>query len=247
MSHLVLIAAFPLDARMWEPVAFDLRAAGHRVDALDLPGLGTGPVLAGEPGLREAAAYVHGHLEVGSVVAGVSMGGYVIMELLRLSRDAGTPTLPAAIALCDTKSTADSEAGRAGRLAMAAAIEADAAASPRLLRESVLPGLLRAQPDPHDLALVGQWLEEAPPASVAWYQRAMADRPDSRPDLAGFDGPALVLWGDDDRISPDAEQQLTIEALQHPSAVRIPGAGHLACVERPAPVAQALAAWLETI
>ena len=101
-TGLLLIHAFPLDARMWEP---QLSAFGPRlpVVAPHLPGFG------GTPGpevltMAEAArACVSALDEDGvdtAVVCGLSMGGYVAFELWRAAR----PRV-AALVLANTRIT----------------------------------------------------------------------------------------------------------------------------------------------
>lgn len=175
-------------------------------------------------------------------VAGVSLGGYVAMNLMRRH-----PDLLDRVVLCDTKATADGVEARANRARLAAMCEAPRSDVPRILEQAVLPGLVGStthETRPEIVERVRGWLASADGRSIAWYQRAMAHRPDSVPVLAGFTDPALVLWGEEDTLSPAPEQAVMVRALPDPTEVVIPGAGHLANVETPAPVAQAIVDFL---
>ena len=112
-----------------------------------------------------------------------------------------------------------------------------------ILHQSVLPGLLGAttrQSRPEVEAVVGGWLDEARPETVAWYQRAMASRPDSFDTLAGLSVPGLVLWGDQDALSSEDEHLAMAAALVRSESVCIPNAGHLSAVEKPDAVSAAM-------
>lgn len=238
---LVLIHAFPLDHRMWDPVAATVAAAGLDVVSIDLPGFGGSALPEGPPDLAAVAAEVMPVLPQDYVLAGVSLGGYVVMEVLRTQRG----PQPCGIALCDTKASADTPAARSNRLAMSDLAENHPQELGQTLTESLLPGLLGAHPAAQVRAMVEEWLRDAPAASVAWYQRAMAARPDSHADLAAFDGPSLVLWGDQDGLSPSADQKSMLDVLADATAACIPETGHLACFEDPDRTAQALIEWIK--
>lgn len=242
MTDVVLLHAFPLDHRMWDAQVDALRAAGHSVICPDLPGFGGTRLPGGPPDLASVAHAVVRELDEDGVeraaIAGLSLGGYVAMAMLRVA-----PERVGALALCDTKAGADAPEAVANRERIAEAADRDPAGLGRLLRGALLPGLLA--PGSPAAERVGAWLEAAPPPAVAWYQRAMAARPSSLPELARFDRPALVLWGDADAISPEPDQRAMLEALPRGEAAVIEGAGHLSAVERPDAVSGALLAWLE--
>jgi len=73
----------------------------------------------------------------------------------------------------------------------------------------------------------------APPASVAWAQRAMAARPDSFATLRSAAVPVLVVVGEEDTLSPPSDAEAMVEALPDARLVRVPRAGHLAALEAP--------------
>src|SRR4051812_20177742 len=106
---LLLVHAFPLDARMWERQRF-----GATTIAPDLPGFGmaasAGPTmtmaLAAERCLQAAD---DAGLER-FVVCGLSMGGYVTFELWRRARDR-----IAGLVLANTRAGADTPQGGARR------------------------------------------------------------------------------------------------------------------------------------
>ena len=242
----LLLHAFPCDGRMWLPQAEELADAGFGVIVPDLPGFGGSPLLDGPPSLAAVAdiliEWLDGHGIERCVLGGVSLGGYVSMALLRVRPDLATRLL-----LCDTKATADAEPAREKRERLAQLCLAAPAETGRILEQAVLPGLLgdttRAS-RPQVVSVVRGWLDEATAEAVAWYQRAMAARPDSMELLAGLEVPALVLFGDEDALSPASEQELMLAAMSQSRRVEVKGAGHLANVEIPTRVASEILGFL---
>jgi pimeloyl-ACP methyl ester carboxylesterase len=235
---LVLLHAFPLDARMWTDVVALLPGDGP-VLAVDLPGLGaaSGAPLP-EPSLESAAdavaAALTGAGHAGAVVAGLSMGGYVALALAERH-----PDLLAGIGLLDTKATADADDARANRLRVAGVVESAGTVDEVLPMATALLGAASRE-RPELVARLEALIGAQPPAGVAWSQRAMAARPDRTGVLAGHRGPALVLVGEEDGPTPPAQARAMADVLGVQPVV-VAGAGHLTAVEAPAAVADALA------
>lgn len=250
---LVLLHAFPVDHRMWWDVT-DLLPGDRTVLAPDLPGFGTspsGPDVAKVVGadrevpsidvMGDGVAATLRHAGVTrAVVAGLSMGGYVAMSVL-----ARHPDLVAGIGLVDTRATADDDAARANRYALAETILAEQRVEAVFgMRTSVLGATNRvARPD-----LVGRiegWIRDQGPNAVAWAQRAMAARPDRTELLAGYAGPALVVVGEEDELSPvDVARQMA-DLLPDGELTVIPRCGHMSSIESPQPVASGLGRLLQ--
>jgi pimeloyl-ACP methyl ester carboxylesterase len=136
--------------------------------------------------------------------------------------------------LADTKAGADPDAAKANRERIAVAVETDEASS--VLVDEVLPTLLGSTSKDSRPMVAGRvrgLVQAAPAAAVAWAQRAMAARPDSFAALRAFDGPALVVVGEEDELSPLAEAQAMADALPHSTLAVMPKAGHLTAVETP--------------
>lgn len=235
-TPLVLLHAFPLDAGMWEPVQALLPDVP--VLAIDAPGFGG--AAAAPPGLeafaRDVVGAVRGTGAERAVVAGCSMGGYVTAAVA-----AQAPGLLAGIGLLSTKTTADAADARTRRLAMADAVDGGAGAE---VTAPMLQTLLGATSRTERLDVVARVREElvrAPRAGLVWAQRSMAARPDRTADLAALpDGlPALVLRGAEDDLMTDADADAMAAALGV-TTLRLPRTGHLAPLEDPAAVAEAL-------
>lgn len=233
-TPLVLLHAFPLDSRMWEPVLPLL--PGIPVVRVDAPGFGASPVR--EPGLEEFAhevsTAVRGLGAERAVVVGLSMGGYVAMALAEVA-----PHLLAGLGLLSTKAGADAESARAARLTMADAADRGEHGLTAPMVEVLLGETTRlTRPTVH--AQVQTWLAEAPFAGIAWAQRSMAHRPDRHEVLAALPTlPALVLRGVEDGLMSVADAADMAEALVV-GVAQLDGVGHLAALEDPVAVAAAI-------
>lgn len=235
----VLLHAFPLDSRMWDGLRPALR---DRLVTPDLPGFGGAPAAAG-PDLRLAAWGVLATLDrLGvkrAVVGGCSMGGYVAMALLRIA-----PSRVSGLALINTKASADTDAVRTNRFAMADRAEADGGGWLADEMRATLLGATTLSSRPAVEATMRELIADQPPAAVAWAQRAMAARPDSLDVLRAADLPALVLRGEEDALIPRDEAAAMADALPKATFVELAGAGHLAPLEVPDEVAGVLENWL---
>ena len=238
----VLLHAFPFDARLWAPQAEMLAAAGWQVHIPNLPGFGGTELLLGSPSIDAVADAVLADLDNRgidrAVLGGISLGGYVAMAMLRKR-----PEMFAAAICCDTKAGADTELARENRFRMAKAVTENPQECGRILQQSMLAGLLgqvTRDTRPEVVAQVSAWLDDAGPKAVAWYQQAMADRAESLTALGALNIPVLILWGTGDTLSPEADQIAMLQVLRRGQEVKIAGAGHLSIVEQPAGTARAI-------
>lgn len=245
-TPLVLLHAFPLCAAMWDEQRRDL-AAACRVITPDLRGFGGSRPGRDEPSLDHMAddvAALLDRLGYDSVVlGGLSMGGYVTMAFLRRH-----PGRVRALVLADTKASADPEPARQNRRRIAdELIETD---SVKPLIDEVLPKLCGRTTKTTRPAVVGRvraLIEDTPPASAAWAQQAMAQRPESFDVLRAADVPSLVIVGDEDELSTQADAQAMVEALRDARLVVVQGAGHLTNVETPGEFTAAVRQFVSSI
>ena len=239
----LLLHAFPLNSVMWSRQIAALEKR-HRVIAPDYRGLGKSGASA-QPSTMELLAQdvraLLAHLRVErAAVAGLSMGGYLAFELYRQA-----PALFRGLALCDTKAGADTDEGRATREKFA---QTTLEKGLGWVAEEMIPKLLRPQPDPACVKEVRGLIHEGTPAGVAAAQRGMAQRPDSTPTLATIACPALVVVGEQDGLTPPPEAEKIAKGIRGKTKlVRIPGAGHLPCIEAPEAFTAALSEFFATL
>ena len=75
-------------------------------------------------------------------------------------------------------------------------------------------------------------------------QNAIINRPDSRPQLAAIDCPTLIVVGDGDQITPPPLAHEMADLIAGSRVVVVPKAGHMALIEQPQAVTDALVGWL---
>lgn len=246
----VLLHAFPLSSQMWRPQRNGLaEAAQVDIDLItpDLIGFGQTAATREAPDLGWMAETVMRTLDQRGlrrvVLGGLSMGGYVAMEILRRR-----PGVVSGLVLADTKAAADPPPARENRERIARLLEQKQ--STRVLVHEVLPGLLAdetREQRPKVVEQVRELVEQADPAAAAWAQRAMAVRPDSTQTLRAADVPALVVVGSADQLSPVADAEAMARALPQGRLEVIDGAGHLSSVEAPARFNAAVGGFLRSL
>ncbi|WP_020657332.1 alpha/beta fold hydrolase [Amycolatopsis benzoatilytica] len=238
---LVLLHAFPLDARMWDPVRAPL-AERLRVITPDQRGLGRSPLpeTDAEPSLAHAARDVVALLDkLGLdqvVIGGCSMGGYLAMAVLREA-----PERVAGLILIDTKATSDTPEAAEMREVVAKRAEEEGVAG--WLADANLPKLLADTASPDVVTRVRELIDAQPPSGVAWASRAIRTRPDSVELLRETEIPALVIVGERDILTPLEDANTMVEALPNATLVVVPEAGHLSSLEAPASVVEAILGW----
>jgi len=234
---LLLVHAFPLSADMWLPQLARV-PQGWRFIAPDIRGFrGAGPAFE-DAALADATMDDYAddllslidHLDIPRVaVAGLSMGGYVAM-----ARAAKAPERITHLILADTRMTADTPEGRAGREKMQADL---AKGGPRVVADAMLPKLIgettkKNQPDLTDA--VRLLIEANRPEAISGAIDAMKSRPDRTESLARVRVPALVICGAEDVITPVADSEAMARTIPGAVLEVIPQAGHLSNLERPA-------------
>jgi pimeloyl-ACP methyl ester carboxylesterase len=239
---LLLLHAFPLNARMWEG-QLALADTGWRVIAPQLRGFDRGD---GDPPGASVDDYAGDVIDLldalhikQAVVGGLSMGGYVAFALLRLAA-----RYVQGLVLADTRSEADTPEGLAGRARMLQLVQDK---GPSAVADEMIPKLLGETTRATRPAVVEQVRSLALASSAAAIEgavRALMTRPDSTPLLSSIHVPTLIVVGDEDAVTPPAASEGMHRLIGGSELVRIPQAGHLSNLERPDMFNAALAAFL---
>ncbi len=238
----LFLHGFPFTGALWRPVVERL-ADGWRCIVPDLRGMGRSPA-TGAAGMDDYADDLARLLDtLGETrpvaVVGMSMGGYVAFALARRH-----PERVRALALVDTRAEPDTEEGARGRLATAERVLREGS---RVVADDMV-GKLFAASAPEDLR--SRWhavMAATPPQGVAAALRGMAARPDSLETLRTFGRPVLVVVGAEDTVTPVESARRMAEAVPGARLETLPGAGHMAVVERPDAVAGALRRFLDSL
>jgi pimeloyl-ACP methyl ester carboxylesterase len=171
-------------------------------------------------------------------LAGLSMGGYVALEIMRQA-----PERIVRLALLDTSARPDTVAQRerrSGQISLARSGRFDE------IPDQQLPLLVHAdrRNDEALRRLVDLMADETGAAAFIREQRAIMGRVDSRPDLRAIRCPTLVLVGDGDALTPPELAEELAEGIDGARLVVVPDCGHLSTLERPSQVTSALVDWL---
>ena len=241
-TPVLFVHGFPFDRTVWRHQLATLSRA-KRI-APDLRGVGASgaPTSDGYALTRYADDLVTVLDALGvraAVVCGLSMGGYVLFELLRRH-----PERVRAIVLADTKPGADSEEGKRGRDELAALAEqrGQDAVIERLLPDLLAPATLATQPEV--AAQVREMARRWTVPGLVGALRALRDRPDSADTLRAVRVPTLIVVGQDDAVSPPAAAQAMAALIPGAQCHVIPAAGHLAPLEQPLATGRLLADFL---
>lgn len=173
-------------------------------------------------------------------LAGLSMGGYVALEILRQA-----PDRVARLALLDTNARADSPQQTADRWAL---IGLARSGEFKGVTRRLLPLLVhrdRVNDEPLANAIFAM-AERVGREAFIRQQRAIMGRPDSRRDLGLIHCPTLVLCGRQDLLTPLAMAEEMAEKIPRAVLVVIEDCGHLAALEQPQAVSAVLRYWLQT-
>lgn len=227
----ILLHPFPANRQFWKPVVPKL-SARYRLIVPDLRGHGDSEIGEGPATMEKHARDLDRLLQAAGVAKaafiGVSIGGYILFEFWRRFRTRAT-----ALALCDTRSQADTAEGRLNRLKAATDV-VEQGTGPFI--ESMIPKLLgrttvSTRPDLVDGAR--RMMQKMSPEGISQVQRGMAERPDSVEDLKSISVPTLIALGDEDTLTPAADGDLMRQYIKGSQMKVIRKAGHWAPWERP--------------
>jgi len=171
-------------------------------------------------------------------LAGLSMGGYISLEVMRQA-----PDRVRALALLSTSARPDtpeqSEARRA-QTAMARDGRFDEVV------ENAFPVLVDAgaRDDAELHAIHVAMARTVGPEVYCAQQSVCLGRPDSRPLLAAIDCPVAVVHGAGDQLINVEHGEELAAAIPGAQRTIVGGCGHMSALEQPATVARALDTWL---
>jgi pimeloyl-ACP methyl ester carboxylesterase len=231
LPHLVLLPGLVCDARMWAP---------QIVGLADVANATVGDLSMGDSMEALAASVLDKAPAEKFALAGLSMGGYVALEIMRQA-----PERVLGLALLDTTARPDTlEATQNRHKAMARADSDFAGVLANLLPKLIHPDQL------DDDAMTGLLIQMGVDAGTEVFKRqqtAIIGRSDSRPTLSRIRCPTLALCGREDLITPVEVHEEIAAGIRGAMLTLIGKCGHMSTLGRPTEVTAAMRRWLDVV
>jgi 3-oxoadipate enol-lactonase len=227
--NVVLLHAYPLDERMWEPQLEALR--DYDVVTPRLYGRGRT--------VDDYAASVLAEVDGELALVGASLGGYTALAMAHREQ-----SRVLALALVGARADADSPERRAGRADTKSLIEDGGA---QALWDNQRTKLLLEDARPEALQLAQEQALGRSNGELVEALEAIRDREDRSDTLATFPGPVFVAVGEGDLFFPPDEAQQQAHTARHGRFRAFAGAGHLPNLEQPDEFNAALTGFLADV
>jgi len=229
-NPLVLLPGLLCDAALWEPQLSQL-ADVARFWVPDLTEYESVTAMA-EAVLRDAPWREF-------ALAGLSMGGYVALEIMRQA-----PQRVTRLALLDTRARPEIRDDTERRQQLMKLAQTERGFTPvtrRMLPLTLHPSRVK---DAQLTRIIREMAERTGVEAYLRQQRAVIVRPDFRPGLRSINCPTLVLCGRQDQLTPLEYSEEMAAAIPGAKLAVVEECGHLPTLERPDVVNAALREWL---
>ena len=231
MENLVLVPGLLNTGQLWEKQVQGVQDIAH---------VSIGNTIAGDSSIHDMAVRILDESPKQFSLAGLSMGGYVALEIVKLA-----PERVNRLALVNTQAQADSpdkieyrkktiEASQSGTFV--------GASKPFMAK-------LLGKDSMNNQDIVGcvqSMAQEVGRELFIKQQTAIMNREDKMSLLARINVPTLVIAGDEDQIIPATQSKELSELLPKGRLEVLSGCGHLSALERPDEVTALFRQWLRT-
>ena len=225
---LVLLPGMMCDGRLFTP---QIAAFSSERPVMVIPSLG-------EASMSGYAAHV---LEVAPprfLLAGLSMGGIIAMEVIRQA-----PERVTRLALFDTNPLPDPPEKAPLRAAQVAQVRQGRLRE--VMRDEMKPNYLADGPRKAQiLDLCMEMAEALGPETFGEQSHAVQTRPDQSETLRSVKVPTLVLCGEEDKLCPVSRHRLMHDLIPGSELVVVSEAGHLPTLEQPEITNEAMTRWM---
>jgi pimeloyl-ACP methyl ester carboxylesterase len=228
LPHLVLLPGLACDARLWQ----------HQTSGLShIATTWVGDLTKGSSISEMAKNVLLKAPAKQFALAGLSMGGYVALEIMRQA-----PERILGLALLDTSPKPDSPESLENRRK---SIERAKTDFPGVI-DALIPKLIHpAQLDNQELTnCITEMATNIGRDVFIQQQKAIAERIDSQPFLSDIQCPTLIICGREDAITPIEISQEMTNKIKGSHLSIIDDCGHLSALEQPLSVNEAMAQWL---
>jgi 3-oxoadipate enol-lactonase len=228
---LIFIHGFPFNKWTWEN-QIEVCSANHRAIAFDIRGHGNSTSKTGGVSIASLTEDLFRFMDALQIkkatVCGLSMGGYIALNAMKQQ-----PERIAALILCDTQCTADSEVTKKKRIETVDMIRKNGLADytrdslPKLLSEHTLANKKEV------VAFIEQTILQTPVETICNTLVALADRKETCSSLPLISIPVLIIVGEADLITPPNAAQHLHKHIRNSFLQIIDNAGHLSNLENP--------------
>lgn len=242
---IIFVHGFPYDHTMWKAQIEEL-SENYFCVAYDIRGLGESPVGDGQFTMEffvDDLEIIIDELKLDKpVLCGLSMGGYIALRALEKFEEKLS-----AVILCDTRSEADNNEGKLKR----------AAAIKRINTEGLAPfakdfitncyGDYYKQHQKEEFENRITKSSAFNPIGVKGSLLAMLGRNDTTEYLNKIKIPALVIYGENDALTPPSVMKAMADKIMGARFVIIKNSGHMSPIENPQEVNDAIEKFLERL
>jgi 3-oxoadipate enol-lactonase len=228
---LVLIHGFPFNLNMWDGLAAQLPPHIRSI-RYDVRGHGRSEPGDGQYTIEffvDDLISLLDKLELKQVVVcGLSMGGYVALRAIE--RD---PERFSAIILCDTRSEADTDEGKIKRAEAIKKVKANGvvAYSEEFVKNVFTENTLKNE---HGIVEeLKKIIQTNTETGICGTLLALAARTDTSATLEKIKVPALIMVGEEDKLTPPSASEAMHKKIKGSKLVTIPHAAHISNFENP--------------
>ena len=243
-TPLIFIHGFPFSHAMWDP-QIAIFSKTHRVVTYDVRGHGQSETGDGQFTVEmfvDDLLMVMDHLKIEkAVLAGLSMGGYIALRAVERHADRFS-----GLVLCDTKSEADGNEAKIKRAAAMRAVKKDGVVSfaSEFVKSVLTENTLKTKPQLVEAVL--NLIRGNSPLGISGTLLALASRTDTTAALGKMNLPALILVGEEDKLTSPSASELMRKLLPNAILHVVPEAAHLSNLENPIVFNEKLAAFLKS-
>jgi pimeloyl-ACP methyl ester carboxylesterase len=238
---LILIHGFPMNHHVWDAIVPELQH-DFTVYTPDLPGFGKSKLLPGQFSIDDVAAILNQWVTAQglqqAVVIGHSLGGYVVLAMLKQK-----PDWFKGFGLLHSTGLEDNAEKKESRTKVLTFIEENGVLA--FTSNFIQPLFVNAaHPDISGVrAITIQSAKEA----VEGYTRAMRDRPDNTAVIAGASQPVLIIGGMEDKGIPFSSLQEQARLSARVELHLLPDVAHMGMFENKEEVIRIIRAFPKTI
>ncbi|MEO0144789.1 MAG: alpha/beta hydrolase [candidate division WOR-3 bacterium] len=220
MRNIIFLHAFPLNSKMWKYQIENL-SKDFNVYAINYQNLN-------KEHLKNYAEFVYEFCQKNdikkAVFVGISMGGYIIFQMLRYYKN-----LIEAIVLANTKASADSKEAKKKRFELIKRIEKEGT---EFLIDEYIVKFLKNR-DKEKEKFIAQMIKEAHKDSIISMLKALANREDSIEILNKIDVPTLIIAGKEDELSTIEDAKIMNDNIRNSKLIIFENCKHLSNIEYP--------------